>query len=148
MDKIITGTCVDYTYDGKGIVKCDGRVIFADNVIIGEKVKVRIIHEGKNQTIGELIEVIEPSSSRIKPFCKLAKDCGGCALQHIDYQKQLEFKTNHVQDCINKFSKLNIKVKDCIGMKNPFYYRNKSQVPFSTNKKDICYGFYKQNLMV
>ena len=145
MEKRLIGKCTDYTYDGKGIVKKDNRVIFVDGVIKGEEVEIEIIYESKNQTLGKLIKIIKSSPDRVKPFCPLAKDCGGCALQHIQYKKQLEFKTNHVQDCINKFSKLNIKVENCIGMENPFNYRNKSQVPFSMEKKQICYGFYKEN---
>lgn len=145
MDKKLVGVCVDYTYDGKGIVKKDNKVVFVDGVIKGEEVELEIIYESKNQTLGKLLKIIKPSSERIKPFCPLAKDCGGCALQHMTYKKQLEFKTNHVQDCINKFAKLDIKVNDCLGMENPFNYRNKSQVPFSMNKKEICYGFYKQD---
>lgn len=145
MDKKLIGTCVDYTYDGKGIVKKGNKVIFVDGVIKGEEVEVEITYESKNQTLGKLLKIIKPSKDRVKPFCSLAKDCGGCSLQHISYNKQLEFKTQHVQDCINKFSKLEIKVNNCIGMENPFNYRNKSQVPFSMNKKQICYGFYKQD---
>ena len=145
MEKFLIGKCVDYTYDGKGIVKKDNKVVFVDGVIIDEEVEVEIIFESKNQTIGKLLKIIKPSPYRIKPFCNLAKDCGGCALQHIVYDKQLEFKTKHVQDCIQKFSKLDIKVNKCIGMEKPFKYRNKSQVPFTLEKKEIKYGFYKQN---
>ena len=145
MDKRLIGTCVDYTYDGKGIVKKDNKVVFVDGVIKGEEVEIEIVYESKNQTLGKLLKILKPSSERVKPFCPLAKDCGGCALQHMSYKKQLEFKTEHVQDCINKFSKLDIKVNSCLGMDNPFNYRNKSQVPFSMNKKEICYGFYKQD---
>lgn len=145
MEKRLVGKCVDYTFDGKGIVKKDNRVIFVEGVLKDEEVEIEIIHEGKNQTLGRLTKIIKSSPYRVKPFCPLAKDCGGCVLQHLQYEKQLEFKKNHVQDCINKFSKLDIRVKDCIGMKNPFNYRNKSQVPFSMEKKKICYGFYKLN---
>ena len=145
MEKVLTGKCVDYTYDGKGIIKKDNKFIFVYGVIKGEEVEIEITYESKNQTLGRLIKIIKSSPYRVKAFCPLAKDCGGCALQHLDYKKQLEFKTDHVQDCINKFSKLDIKVKDCIGMDVPFNYRNKSQVPFSMERKNICYGFYKQN---
>ena len=106
MEKFLTGKCVDYTYDGKGIVKKDNRVIFVDDVIVGEEVEIEIIFESKNQTLGKLLKILKPSPFRIKPFCNLAKDCGGCALQHILYEKQLDFKTDHVQDCINKFASL------------------------------------------
>ena len=145
MEKRLVGKCVDYTFDGKGIVKKDNRVIFVEGVLKDEEVEIEITHEGKNQTTGKLLKIIKSSPYRVKPFCPLAKDCGGCVLQHLQYEKQLEFKRNHVQDCINKFSKINIEVNDCIGMDNPFNYRNKSQVPFSMDRKKICYGFYKLN---
>ena len=145
MEKKLIGKCVDYTYDGKGIIKKDNKVIFVDGVIKDEEVEIEITYESKNQTLGKLIKILKSSPHRVKSFCPLAKECGGCALQHLDYKKQLEFKTDHVQDCINKFSKLDIKVNDCLGMENPFNYRNKSQVPFSMERKNICYGFYKQN---
>ena len=90
-------------------------------------------------------KIIKSSPKRVKPFCKSAKECGGCALQHLNYEAQLDFKTNHVQDCINKFSKIDITVRHCIGMDNPFNYRNKSQVPFCMKGKEVKYGFYKEN---
>ena len=145
MEKRLIGTCVDFTYDGKGIVKKDNRVVFVEGALKGEELEIEIVYESKSQTLGKIIKILKSSPYRAKPFCPLAKDCGGCSFQHLQYEKQLEFKTEHVQDCINKFSKLNVKVKNCIGMKNPFNYRNKSQVPFSMEKKQIRYGFYKQN---
>ena len=144
MEKKFTGKCVDYTYDGKGIVKNEGKVIFVDGILKDEIGEIEILHESNNQTLGKLVKLVSPSPFRQKPFCALAKDCGGCVFQHLNYKKQLEFKTSHVQDCINKFSKIDIKVKDCIGMENPFNYRNKSQVPFCNEGKKIKYGFYKQ----
>lgn len=145
MDKIFEGICSDYTYDGKGIVKNGKQVVFVDGALIGETLKVKIIYESKNQTLGKIEKIIKPSPNRVKPFCNLANDCGGCTLQHANYDEQLSFKTKHVQDCINKFAKLDIKVNPCIGMKDPFFYRNKSQVPFSMSKGKIKYGFYKQD---
>lgn len=146
MNKTIIGKCYDYTYDGKGIVKKDSLVIFVDGIIKGEEAEIEIIYQSKNQTLGKIVKIITPSKYRAKPVCPLAISCGGCALQHMNYEEQLNFKTDHVQDCINKFSKLNIKVNNCIGMDNPFNYRNKAQVPFSVDKKKkLTYGFYKSN---
>lgn len=145
MSKSFEGICCDYTYDGKGIVKDGKKVVFVDGALLGETLKVNVIHESNNQTLGKIEKIIKPSPNRVKPFCNLANDCGGCSLQHANYKEQLNFKTKHVQDCINKFAKIDIKVKDCIGMKEPFCYRNKSQVPFTSIKNKIKYGFYKQD---
>lgn len=143
MNKVIEGLCVDYTYDGKGIVKGEGITAFVDNIIIGEKAKIEIIYQSKNQTLGKIIELIESSQERVKPKCSICKECGGCALQHMSYKAQLDFKKKHVEDCLKKIGHINVLVNDTIGMENPYEYRNKTQVPFASKKGKIKYGFYK-----
>lgn len=145
MNKVIEGICVDYTYDGKGIVKGEGITAFVDNVIINEKVKVEIIYQSKNQTIGKVKEFITTSEERVSPKCKICKDCGGCVLQHMSYAAQLDFKRNHVRDCLAKIGHIDIEVNPTIGMEHPYEYRNKTQVPFASKKGKIKYGFYKED---
>lgn len=145
MNKLIEAMCVDYTYDGKGIVKGEGITAFVDNIIVGEKAKVEIIYQSKNQTLGKVKEFITTSSDRVKPKCKICNECGGCVLQHMSYKAQLEFKKNHVRDCLNKIGHINVEVNDTLGMENPYEYRNKTQVPFAEKKGKIKYGFYKED---
>ena len=102
MNRVIEAVCVDYTYDGKGIVKGEGITAFVDNMIVGEKAKVEIIYQSKNQTLGKVKEFIETSNERVTPKCKICRDCGGCVLQHMSYKSQLDFKKNHVKDCLAK----------------------------------------------
>lgn len=145
MAKVIEGICVDYTYDGKGIVKGEGITAFVNNIMIDEKAKVEIVYQSKNQTIGKVIEFIRTSEKRVKPKCKICQECGGCAIQHMSYDAQLEFKQNHVRDCLNKIGHINVEVNKTIGMDNPYEYRNKTQVPFNEKKGKIRYGFYKED---
>ena len=145
MNKVIEGKCVDYTYDGKGIVKGEGITVFVDNVIIGEEVKVEITYKGKNQTLGKVQEFIIKSKDRVTPKCKLCNECGGCALQHMSYKAQLKFKQEHVKDCLSKIGHINVEVKETLGMENPYKYRNKTQVPFKEKKGKVRYGFYKED---
>ena len=145
MNRIIEGRCVDYTYDGKGIVKGEGITAFVDNIIIDETAKVEIVYQSKNQTIGKIKEIIRKSEERVVPKCKICKECGGCVLQHMSYKAQLDFKKNHVRDCLAKIGHINAEVNDTLGMKNPYEYRNKTQVPFAEKKGKIKYGFYKED---
>jgi len=145
MGKVIEGICVDYTYDGKGIVKGEGITAFVNNVMIDEKAKVEIIYESKNQTLGKVKEFIRTSEKRVKPKCEICSECGGCALQHMSYDAQLDFKQSHVRDCLNKIGHINVEVNKTIGMVNPYEYRNKTQVPFNEKKGKIRYGFYKED---
>jgi 23S rRNA (uracil1939-C5)-methyltransferase len=63
--------------------------------------------------------------------CPVLKRCGGCQLQHISYEKQLEEKQRQVEELLSKFCK----VEQIIGMENPYYYRNKVHAVFDTDKK-------------
>ena len=145
MNKIIVGECVDYTFDGKGIVKGEGITVFVPGIIRGEKAQVEIVYKTNNQTLGVIKELISKSESRVTPKCKIASECGGCALQHMNYESQLAFKKEHVKECLAKIGHINMEVNDTLGMKTPYNYRNKTQVPFTSKKGKVKYGFYKQD---
>ena len=76
-----------------------------------------------------LIEILEKSNVRKEEDCLTYKRCGGCSLRHIDYQYTLDMKRNMVQNLINKTLNNTIEVSNTIGMKKPYYYRNKLQYP-------------------
>lgn len=144
MKRTFEGTCSDYTHDGMGIVKNNRKPVFIENIIKGEKVEYIITKSFKDYDLGELVKIIDASNSRVKPICPIFKSCGGCALQHMNYQEQLSFKKNHVKECLAKIAKVNISVEDCLGMEEPYFYRNKIQVPFAMKKGKVDYGFYKK----
>ena len=145
MENMVKGVCVDYTYDGLGIIKIDGEVLFAKNLIIGEEAKVRVLKKEKNVYIGEVIKIYNPSSNRVTPSCPYYEDCGGCHLLHMNYEEQLRFKEKHVQNCINRIGGIDKEVLPIIKMDEPFKYRNKVQVSFSKDYKgNVVGGFYKE----
>ncbi|MDD6808060.1 MAG: 23S rRNA (uracil(1939)-C(5))-methyltransferase RlmD [Oscillospiraceae bacterium] len=73
--------------------------------------------------------------------CPLYKKCGGCQLQNLTYEEQLEFKQKLEERLLSKFCK----VEPIIGMDNPFHYRNKVQAAFGFDKKrnKIISGVYQ-----
>ena len=140
----------DMGSDGEGIGKYQGYTIFVKNAIIGDKIKAKLMKTKKSYGYGRLMEVIEPSPYRVTPKCPIAGKCGGCSIQHLDYEKQLEYKQNKVKNCLERiggfpveeFCKENI-MEPIIGMKEPFYYRNKAQFPVGVNKEGkVAIGFY------
>ena len=134
---------VDMGIEGEGIAKIDNFPIFIKQAIKGEKIKVKIIKVNKNYAIGIISEIIEKSENRVEPFCKSYKKCGGCNLQHLGYKEQLEYKKNVVKNNFRKFGLDENKIKEIIGMENPFEYRNKAQYPFGIDKDgNIVTGFY------
>lgn len=131
-------------YEGEGIAKVDGYPIFIEGALTGEKVKVKIVKSKKNYAYGKLLEVIEKSNERVEPNCKHYKRCGGCSIQHMTYEKQLDFKRERVKDCISKIGGLSADlVKDTIGMiEHPYRYRNKVQLPIGKVNNEVVIGFY------
>ncbi len=130
---------IDMGFSGEGIAKIDDFAIFIPGAIIGEKVKILIVKVLTSYAFGKVLEIIETSKSRIDEDCATYKRCGGCNLRHIAYKKTLEIKQNSVQALVNKTLKNKIDVKETIGMKVPYHYRNKAQYPVGVDKENNAY---------
>ena len=113
---------------GQGVGKIDGLTIFVAGAITGEKIDAQVTELKKNYCIGKINKIIEPSPYRTAPFCEVFDNCGGCSLQHISYDYQLDYKTGKVRDEVERISGIkDIKINKIIGMKNPLNYRNKAE---------------------
>lgn len=120
---------IDNGYQGEGIAKIDGMTIFIDNVLKGEKVKIKILKVLSTQCYAKVIEILDKSQSRCESDCEPYDKCGGCNLRHMNYQETLKLKKSIVETDLKKAGIENIEVKECIGMEDPYNYRNKLQYP-------------------
>ncbi len=128
---------IDFGNNGEGIAKLNGKVYFVPHAMLGEKVKVEVTKEKSSFNFCKLQEVITPSPKRVKPTCPYFEKCGGCNLQHIESQEQLNLKKYTTQNTINKISKLNVQVDDIVKSNMQLGYRNK--MVFAINKNgDLC----------
>jgi len=143
--KLYDVTIEDLSHDGLGIARIDGFLVFVKDGLPGERVIARVGAAKKNYAHGLAIEKIKTISNRVMPLCSLFEACGGCQIQHMNYDAQLEFKKNIVIRNMEKFAKIeNPPVLDVLGMADPWRYRNKTQVPFGCNTEgEIVAGFYK-----
>ncbi len=143
LNNTYTLTIQDMGHSGEGIGRINNFTIFVDKSVIGDKVEVKIIALKKNYGMGKVIKYIEHSPYRTTPKCSIASQCGGCQIQNIQYEKQLELKKKIVKDNLERIGGLSdIKVHDVIGMEEPFRYRNKGQFPIGYKNKEIQLGFY------
>lgn len=130
-------------HEGEGVGKIDGFTVFVPGSIIGEKLYIKIIKVEKSYAIGKIINIAEASENRVEPICSIYKRCGGCHLQHISYEGQLQFKRQRVVDALTRIGKLeNIRIHQTLGMDNPYRYRNKVQLPVEAMDGNIKIGFY------
>ena len=130
---------------GLGIAKNDGYVIFIPDTCPGDTVRIRVLKKNKNYSKAELIEIKDPSSNRIDPFCKMQKVCGACQLQFIDYGAQLKYKKEIVQDTMRSIFSKDTEVRDVIPSPLIKEYRHKVQYPIGQTKesKRLLAGYYK-----
>lgn len=143
-DKIIA-TCIDMNAEGFGVVKHQGFVVFVKGMLKDEIGEVQILSVKKQYAYGKLITLTSSSKERITPKCSVYGKCGGCQLQHIQYQTQGKLKEQVIIDLLKK-QHLELSVQPIISMEIPFSYRNKVQVPFGRdNHGELTYGFYRSN---
>ena len=141
---IVTLKIEDCGIDGEGIGKADGFTVFVKDAVIGDTVRAKIMKAKKNYGYGRLEEIITPSPDRVEPKCQFARQCGGCQLQALSYEKQLEFKTSKVRGHLERIGGFtDIPMEKILGMDQPFHYRNKAQFPVGKSKDGrIITGFY------
>ena len=137
------GVCVDLTHEGQGVVKIDGIPYFVKGLLIGEKAKLKVIKQLKNYGIARLIELMETSPLRSKPKCPVYKQCGGCHIQHLSNEGQKLFKQKRVKDVMERIGKIEVEVEETVMQDNPWYYRNKVQMPVGYVNDQLEVGFYK-----
>ena len=137
----------DMSEEGAGIGKTDGYTWFIKDTVIGDVVRAGAMKMKKHYGFARLVEVLTPSPARVEPRCPVARQCGGCQLQAMDYQAQLAFKEKKIYNDLCRIGGLkDFKPEDMepiIGMEDPWRYRNKAQFPFGKDKNGrIITGFY------
>lgn len=134
---------------GFGIARLNelgGLVVFIENACPGDKAKVKITKLTKNYANAQIIEIIEPSEHRVEPFCAMQKVCGGCQLQFIDYDYQLQLKKEIIEDAMRTIGGgIDVEIKDPIQSPEIKNYRHKVQYPIAQTKvsKRILAGYFK-----
>lgn len=133
----------DNGFQGEGIAKIDGQVIFVPDTIKGEKVKIKILKVTAKICYAKAIEILEKSENRIDEDCDTYAKCGGCSLRHMNYEHTIELKKSAVENTLKKALGRDIVVDEEIKMDNPFYYRNKLQYPIGTDSNgEIIMGVF------
>ncbi|MBE7082841.1 MAG: 23S rRNA (uracil(1939)-C(5))-methyltransferase RlmD [Clostridiales bacterium] len=137
----ITLNIISNGMDGEGIAKKDGKVYFVDGGVDGDTITAKVTKNNKSFARAKMEGLIIKSRHRQEPLCPYFFACGGCALQHINYEKQLQIKTQNVQNLFYK-NKLNFNVENCTASANQFGYRNKITLYLDVNNQ---LSFFEKN---
>ena len=137
MERIIL-EIIDLTDQGSGLAKTkDNRVVFVPLTVPGDLVECDISQKRKNIWQALNIEIVKQSSDRVAPPCEYFPNkpneigCGGCQIQHLNYQRLLDFKEKFVKDKLQRIGGINlsdIDMKPILQMEKPWHYRNHVQL--------------------
>lgn len=143
---IFTVAIEDMSEDGAGIGKTDGYIWFIKDTVIGDVVEASVMKQKKQYGFARLVKILTPSLHRVEEPCPVAKRCGGCQLQAMDYEEQLRFKERKVKNNLIRLGGISpetLSMEPIMGMDHPWRYRNKAQFPFGKSKDGrIITGFY------
>lgn len=143
-DDFVTIEIEDIGADGAGIGKMDGFALFIKDALPGDLVEAKIMKLKKNYGYARLMNILRPSPDRVEPQCPVARSCGGCQLQAMDYSAQLQFKERKIKNNLQRIGGFHeIPMEPILGMETPYAYRNKAQFPIGRGKDGrIITGFY------
>lgn len=80
------------SHEGRGIAHINGKTVFVSDALAGERVLIQVYKRARRYDQAQTLEVIEASPRRIAPRCEFYRVCGGCSLQHLGADDQLELK--------------------------------------------------------
>jgi 23S rRNA (uracil1939-C5)-methyltransferase len=132
----------DVAFGGKGVGRFEGMAVFVPWVIAGETVTARLTKRKKNFAEAGLLSVDHPSPDRVQPPCPYFGACGGCAYQHIRYERQLEMKAAQVAQTLRRVGRLAaVPMRPAIASPHQYGYRNRIRV----HAEGPVIGFYRHD---
>lgn len=96
----------DLTHEGRGVCSVEGKTVFVDGALPGETIKLDYIATHRDYDEGRAIEVINPSADRVDARCMHFGICGGCSLQHLDSDRQIQYKQEALLSALRQIAKL------------------------------------------
>ncbi|HGI9095487.1 TPA: 23S rRNA (uracil(1939)-C(5))-methyltransferase RlmD [Streptococcus agalactiae] len=133
--------------NGEGIGFYKKTLIFVPGALKGEEVFCQISSVRRNFAEAKLLKINKKSKNRVEPPRSIYKECGGCQIMHLQYDKQLEFKTDVIRQALMKFKPEgyeNYEIRKTIGMSEPEHYRAKLQFQVRSFGGNVKAGLYAQ----
>lgn len=131
--------------NGDGICRHQGYTLFVPGSLPGDRVMGEISKTTTRFGVVRVLERLQPSESRIAPPCPVFPECGGCKLQDLRYDRQMQFKVGVVTDSLRHIGRMTPpETIKTLPADRPYHYRNKGSFAVSLKNKKLEIGFYRQ----
>ncbi len=129
---------------GLSLSRLHGHVVLCDGGIPGEKAEVEILRRRKGVTEGKILNVQEPAEARVIPVCPVFGECGGCQLQHVQYEEQLSQKRLILEDTLRRIGKMSeLSVAPVVPSPKPEGYRQVLRLGIGEGSDGAFLGFFE-----
>jgi len=140
-------TITNISHDGRGIADINGKKLFLDNALVGEKVSFKYTKVKSNYAEGMATVIHEASVDRVEPICKHFGVCGGCSLQHMNPKAQINLKQHAALEQLKQFANIvpeNI-LPPLIGPTHNYRRKARLGVKYVLKKEKLLVGFRENN---
>ncbi|MCP5418919.1 MAG: 23S rRNA (uracil(1939)-C(5))-methyltransferase RlmD [Gammaproteobacteria bacterium] len=134
-------------HDGRGVAHRDGKTVFIEGALPGESVSFTTLSRHNKYDEGRAEEIITPSSERVEPRCAHFGVCGGCSLQHLAADRQLDYKQAWLLDNLSRIGKVQPSqvLEPLRGPHWAYRYKARLGVKYVPKKGRVLVGFRERN---
>lgn len=118
-------------YEGRGVARVNGKALFIEGAMPGERVRFEIIRSKKQFDEARVIDITRYSENRVEPKCRYFDTCGGCSIQHIDSTAQIAFKQRIMEEQLERIGKIRPKQILPAIYGTPWHYRERARLSIS-----------------
>jgi 23S rRNA (uracil1939-C5)-methyltransferase len=142
---LIQVTTERLAYGGEAVARYDGLAVFIPFAAPKERLQVRITERKKGFTRAVIECVVDPSPSRREAPCRYFGACGGCQLQHLTYEAQLESKAGFVRDALERIGRIDWPHEIKIKAAAEFGYRSRAQIKIDWQSRSVGFNRARSN---
>ncbi|WP_413360957.1 23S rRNA (uracil(1939)-C(5))-methyltransferase RlmD [Prochlorococcus sp. MIT 1201] len=139
-------TCLDLDRHGNGLARWNNWVVIVNDLLPGERAQIEFVRRHRNQYLARKVQTIETVASRRPPPCKIAKECGGCSIQHLSDHGQTLLKQGHLREILLRLGQIDHKIEPIMTDYNrALGYRNRALIPLYRNSEgQLHMGYYRR----
>ncbi|MDX1838282.1 23S rRNA (uracil(1939)-C(5))-methyltransferase RlmD [Legionella taurinensis] len=142
-----TAEIVNFSHDGRGIARLNGKTTFIQDALPGETVLFQYTRTKNDFDEGRALEILSPAANRVSPRCQHYSACGGCSLQHLDENAQIHEKQTLLLDLLRRIGKVEPESTLAPLSAGSWHYRNKARlsVRYVEKKQGTLVGFREKS---